>query len=700
MGERRTAIALLVLLLLPAVGLVPSASACAASVGVPCGRIYPLILIQVEDKASLYNLSLGETIEVAATLTYKFDVVNEGYTLAMPNEPVVVGFEFPRKPSWAEIKVAPERIEIPVNNPTYIQPDPADPTNPQGSFVYTTGITISATLTGQAVLRDGAEFAKLLVFAKSTESGLYQSGYGIKELRVVPEGYVHESDVAGSRDVFTAVPLPAPALAATTVATLGATATLTPPADARFWEPGAYTVALDPAPRGDVVVALHDEAGNLVASTPRLDASLGTATFNATLVRPGLHTATVTVLPAAGTMALPLTLAIDFLAGDTSAEGFQFPKSYLVTTSESIPAPAASLADPLAQFQRDVPFFAFDTAQSASATVGLRTTLADAGRGAANLQFSILDPDGNLLQTSSVDPTNPQRSVRLGSLPAEGWYTLRVTGVGAPSASAFDARIEVNYATPVEARNRADGLPDATGATLRRAGANLTLPVDGLAVWAPSALTPALEPAAGFAYQLTVYDANGTLAYASGLRTGDAKFAAPSPGKYRAFVYAEPIGRDALFSPLVRAFAFGVSETNVTVVQKFAVDDAFTLPPLAAGETLVGLHAVPVLAASGAPTLTADGATVTLVDADGAEVGSPAAPGTYWLRVSGTNPEPTPLVVPVGLALDHAAPVTLTGPDALAANADTGLRVPGLAIGIALAAVGAVAVGAAVLRRR
>lgn len=700
MGHRRTALALFALLVLPAVVLAPTASACFSTVGVPCGRIYPLILIQVEDKATLYNLSQGGSIEVPAKLTYKFDVVNEGYTLAAPNEPVVVGFEFPRKPSWAEMKVEPERLEIPVNNPTYIQPDPADPTNPQGQYVYTTDILITVTLTGQAVLRDGAEFAKLLVFAKSTESGLYQSGYGIKELRVVPEGYVHESDVAGSRDVFTAVPLPEPALTDVASTTLGTTLTLTPPATAKFWEPALFTVGVAPAPQGTMVVALHDEAGNLVASTGVLDASLGTASFNATLVRPGLHTATATLLPAPGTMSAPLTLAVDFVAGSLAAEGHQFPKAYSVSASETVPAPLASSADALSQFERDIPFFAFETAQSASASVALKTTLADLGRGAANLQFSILDPDGNLLQASSVDPTNPQRSIRLGSLPAEGWYTLRVSGVGAPTATGFDVRVEVNYATAPEARNRADGIADATGGLLRRAGTNLTLPVEGLAVWAPSAITPTLEPAAGFAYQLTVYDANGTLAYASGLRSGEAKFAAPAPGKYRAFVLAQPVAGGTPFSPLVRAFSFGVSETSVTVVQKFAIEDAFEAPPLAAGETLLGLHVVPIVPGASAPTLTASGATLALVDAEGAEVTENAPPGTYFLRVSATNPEPTPMKVPVSLSLDHAAPVTLTGPDALAATADEGLRVPGLAIGIALAAIGAVAVGAAMLRRR
>ena len=669
----------------------------------PCGRIYPIILIQLDDPSKTFNVTQGGELELTATLTYKFDVVNEGYTAPEPNRPVVISFEFPRKPGWAELSVEPEQVPVPVENPTYVQPDLDDPASPQGHYVYTTQITIRASLNGQQpVLRDGTEYAKLLVFAKSSESGLYQSGYGIKELRVVPDEYVFESALAGTRDVFTPQPLPPAAVPAASNAVMGTTLTVGAADGAKFWEPTALDFAFDPAPEGSVVLALHDERGNLVASTPPVDASGGSASLPVTFVHPGLHTATATLLPPAGTATPPLTIPVALPVGSTAAEGWEYPKMYAFAATEALPAPAASADDPLAQFERDIPFFAFDHAQSTSATVTLLTPgAADLGRGAANLQFSLHDPDGNLLQASSVDPTNPQRSVRVGSLPAEGWYVLRVKGVGLPAASAYEARVEVAYPAPPVARNRADGAIDATGGTLALAGANLTLPVEDLAVWAPGDLTPQLSTGAAFRHQITVYDANLTLAYAGGLRGGAASFTPPAPGSYRAFVLAQPVVGGAPFPLVVRAFSFDVGAGQVTVAQSFSAADSFEVPT-SAGETLVGAQRVAVREGAGAPALDVQGGRAVVHDMDGNELGAevPSEPGDYLVMVLASNPSPQPAQAQLALDLSYAAPVSLAGPQALAPAGGAEARVPGLAIGLALAAIGAVAVATALLRRR
>ncbi|HUR69931.1 MAG TPA: hypothetical protein VM370_11855 [Candidatus Thermoplasmatota archaeon] len=687
MGRRALAIAALFLLPLAAA---PLADACA----VPCGRIYPLILIQVDGDATMWNLTHEAPVTIDATLTYKFDMVNEGYTVATPNEPVEIRFEYPRLPDWAQIRVEPEVIPVDVNNPTYAQPETSEPTNPQAQYVYTVPIQITLTLLGQPVLKDGYDYAKLLVFAKSSESGLYQSGYGIKELRTAPEGALHESDVAGQKDVFTAAPLPTIALSPVETSFDGTSVTLTPPEGAKFWEPSTFTATVSPAPAGRMVFAVHDEAGALVASTPPLDASSGEARLNVTLAHPGRHTATVTLLPDAGSATPPITYPLDFDVGTLGAEGYAYPKSYVVQTTEDVPLPLASTADPLAQFQRDIPFFLFETAQSAAAQVTLVTpgTPVDLGRSLANLQFSVHDPDGNMLQAGSVDPTKPTWSVRVGSVPVDGWYVLRIKGVGAPIQTRYDARIEVNYAAAHQARSRADGAPDLTGGVRPISGANLTLPVDTLAPWSPSDLTPSLDDGSPMTYSVTVYDPNGTLAYASGLREGAASFSAPEPGTYRAYVYAQPTRGAVPFSPQTRAFTFDVGRGNVTIATTFAIEDAFEAP-VAAADTVLGYHAIHVLPGAGAPTV----AGGEIVDADGASAAGDA-PGVYFVRVAGRGAPPSGSAISVTLEQTYTTAVSLVGPGR-GDDATSGLPIPGLAVGLVLAAIGALAVGIALVRR-
>ncbi|HVM44490.1 MAG TPA: hypothetical protein VM582_01040, partial [Candidatus Thermoplasmatota archaeon] len=417
------------------------------------------------------------------------------------------------------------------------------------------------------------------------------------------------------------------------------------------------------------------------------------ARLDATLAKPGRHTATLTLLPDAGSTTPPLTYAVPFDAGALDAEGHVFPKSYVVAASEQVPAPLASTDDALAQFERDIPFWAFDTAQGVSATVALRSPGVALDRALANLQFSIHDPDGNMLQAGSVDPTKPTWGLRVGSLAADGWYVLRVRGVGLPAASAYDARIEVSYASAPQARNRADGAFDLTAPVLTQGGVNVTLPLDALAVWAPSDLTPAVADGVARRYSVTVYDAEGALAYASGLRTGAASFSAPAPGTYRAFVFAEPLARDVPFSPVVRAFTFAVGAGDVTVASTFRIEDGFEAP-FAATATLLGYHAVRVHEGAAPPTL--DGGE--LVDANG-DAADGAAPGLYYVRALGRSSSPQGEEARVVLEQRYASPVTLAAPDADRPPARSGLPVPGAAIAVALLAVGGAAVAIALFRR-
>ncbi|MFA5861062.1 MAG: hypothetical protein WDA16_05145 [Candidatus Thermoplasmatota archaeon] len=689
-------LAFLLLFLLAAQALPMPATACS----VPCGRIYPVLLIAaVEGAPKQFDLKQGVTLDVPLTVTYRFDAINDGYSVVPPTDSVKISFEYPRKPAWVDLKVEPETIPVDVNNPTYLTPGP-DPNAPTATFSFTAKITVHATLTGQAVLRDGFDYAKLLVFAKSTESGLYQAGYGIKEVRVRPEGAVHESDVAGAKDVFKTEALPALDLKPFEKKFGPTTISVTPPPDAKWWESGSWKVKLSPPPGGNIVLALHDEWGNLEAIHGPLDGNVGEAAFNVTLAKPGLHTLGVTLLPPAGTRTPPVTLPLDILVGESNAEGFVYPKTYIATQTGIVPAPIANSADPTMQWERDVPFFAFDTAQSVSAVVTLLTPGAEAiGRGAANIQFSILDPDGNSLGVSSVDPSKPQFAMRAGSVPQEGWYTLRLRGVGAPTVAAYDARIEVDYAVAPQSRNRADGTADITPTTLARAGRNFTLPLEGLGAWKVSDITPTIDKVSAMTYATTIVDANGTLVYASGQRGGPSSFTPPAPGTYRAFVYAEPASGGVPFAPVVRAFTFSVDALTSVTATTFPLEDAPNAPTSPASESLLAIYAVPFLDPTAKADVTVSGGRAELTDAGGKVVEKATAAGTYYLRVYATNAGPAK-TVPMKYSLQFAAPATLVGPQTLSPAKDNGSLVPGFAVAAALLVGGGVAVAIALARRR
>jgi hypothetical protein len=304
----------------------------------------------------------------------------------------------------------------------------------------------------------------------------------------------------------------------------------------------------------------------------------------------------------------------------------------------------------------------------------------------------LLDPDGKVLQTAAADPvTYPQRSLRIGSVPVEGWYTIRVKGVGLPLGSSWNVKIEVAYAAATSARNKADGHADPTPAMLSSGGHNVTLPLAGLTVWAPSDLTPKMDNLDGARYALSVFGPNGTLAYASGLRSGKASFSAPEPGAYRAFVYAEPPTPGAPFSPFVRAFAFDVGANRTTVAQKFSIEDTVAVPQSPTGN-VVAIYAFPAGPAAKVD-IQSDRPGVTLTQSlkDGN--------ATKLLTVDAQNPGPAATAV-VKASVEFATAQALVGPSSAKGEpAGRGVPAAGAAL-VVLALAGAAAVGVAIFWRR
>src|SRR5579885_1547329 len=123
------------LVLLLAIQVVPKpVDACASATGlaqsVPCGKIYPTIIIALADSApKSFPMHKGATLDIPATVTFRFDAYQDGYGPASPTDPIKISFEYPRKPLWADIKVEPETISVNVDDPTQLTP-PSDPSNP------------------------------------------------------------------------------------------------------------------------------------------------------------------------------------------------------------------------------------------------------------------------------------------------------------------------------------------------------------------------------------------------------------------------------------------------------------------------------------------------------------------------------------------------------------------------------------------
>src|SRR4029077_2332297 len=132
-----------------------------------------------------------------------------------------------------------DTLTVDTQNPTSVQPDPTNAAGPEAMYDQQFDVTVSITLVNRAVLRDGSDIAKLLVFAKSSENSLYQSGYGIKEFRVAPENPLHDSDL--TPDVYTATPVANFTTKPVTGEAAGEKVTLTPPAKASFWTPQPYS---------------------------------------------------------------------------------------------------------------------------------------------------------------------------------------------------------------------------------------------------------------------------------------------------------------------------------------------------------------------------------------------------------------------------------------------------------------------------
>lgn len=190
MRSASAVVALGVLLALaPAVAgdVVDTSEATDAACSPPCGEINPRITFTFPDMGEEpIQLQEGESVTFDGEVVYWTDTDDEGHAPHDPTEDIVIRFSFPRLPTWASMEVEPTEILVPVSScPQCFETD-ADSDRPDTNYEYTEELQLTLTAEDPPEATTGYDYGKLQLFAKSTESGIYNPGYGIREVRVMP----------------------------------------------------------------------------------------------------------------------------------------------------------------------------------------------------------------------------------------------------------------------------------------------------------------------------------------------------------------------------------------------------------------------------------------------------------------------------------------------------------------------------------
>jgi hypothetical protein len=166
---------------------------------VPCGPIPVIISIQLDQDARELEFPPDGKIEMTGEFLYYFDVDQDGYGYDPQNLPVVA-FKTPRSVDWAEVKVEPGEVPIPVDDPSYIKQDDPMQQPEQSRYEFSVPITVTVTKLREPTppeleenVRSDGKYRILLaatsngstVDAGGTPYGLIE-GYGVREMRFTP----------------------------------------------------------------------------------------------------------------------------------------------------------------------------------------------------------------------------------------------------------------------------------------------------------------------------------------------------------------------------------------------------------------------------------------------------------------------------------------------------------------------------------
>ncbi|MGQ0536105.1 MAG: hypothetical protein ACT4PT_08535, partial [Methanobacteriota archaeon] len=559
-SERKAAIILFLLAVPSAVGLPLTAHG--EQCAVPCGYIYPLLILATEaDLSKPIDLAAASTT-YAGNVTYKFDVVNEGFTTPDPARRIVISFDYPKRPAWLEAAVDPPEIEVPIN-PVFIEMDASDPNNLRGFYEYTVPINLTLTKRAEPTPTDSG-LAKLLVFAKSTESGLYKPGYGIKEVKLrTPIGAV-AAEAAAERRIGDAGSTPVPE----TLREHGGVAVrMLADGPAAPWRPVTLDFSIEgtgeyPGPVGEAeyTVTVVDEDANLLYTTGTRVATDGKASFVFTAPEAGRYDVQFLVRPTSYSSAAwqPVVASFPVLVGSPSAPLLRYATTYEARYSEVVTDLAGT--NNAYQYEKLIPLPIERGVRRGSFGISLRGAapgLPQAPTGPASLTFELLDPDGSLLRSVVADAARPDQTIEVSGFPRSGTHFLHVYGVGAgPKALAgasYDVTAALEYTSAPVIENARDGrVAPLPGGAVAAGKVNLEMqPLDDLSPWRPVTMNFAVKKQGTDEVVLhpdlviTVAKEDGTILHTTGLLHPHGgqhalPFTFPETGRYVVHLFAAP----------------------------------------------------------------------------------------------------------------------------------------------------------------
>lgn len=733
----RPAVAIVILVAAVAPLLSGPAAACGS---VPCGYINPIITIDLEGvSGQTFETRAGQALKFTGSITYTFDASQEGFTAPNPGETIVITFEFPRRPQWSDITVEPKSIEVPIL-PQYFETDPSDPENVRIVYRFTSPLSVEVVEREPPTLAPERPTVKATIFAKSTESGFYKSGYGLKQFKLKPLDAAFAAAVdplAGLnvRDyIGRDLALQERSFATTTV-------TLRSTTPVNLWSPTSFEVTLRD-PRGEtsgatVIAAVSTDSGELLQSTSSLEAVEGKAHFKFTFPESGRHTIAVAALPPPGAQIVwdPFVAVFDVPIGFDDA--YVLPgKLYTATHREFPRALSADAAGTYGQYEKFIEIPVYDGVRTIEVglTAGNTAPAApgETSNGASSYFAEIIDPQGKPIATQTFGAANPARSLAVDAVPSTGVYVLHIYGTGA-SRGAAGAYYEANVRVTYDEKNVFPPIPASTGGAHEEASlGRLSLAVvpSGAAPWRPVPWKVGLDDAAGAGrLLLTVSDGDGRIVHSSGMvasTSAEIPVTLPSHGIFRAslLVLDEPRAEGAYYDAVLASFPITLDAGGVAdVVYEGGYEAFYTTTFDGAGtfERTMPFTLFPGLRSGGfgiqfdgntgfllkAALLDSTGRVEKEMDVAPSQAAAAfdlttLAPGDYSVRVSGhalATPA-SPLGMGGNAVAEYAGPVVLPNPlyaGPLAPLDGEPARTPGFEAGVGLVALAALA---AVLRRR
>lgn len=680
--------------------LAPQGLACG---GVPCGYVYPRLLFELGERGHRYTLTSDEPLRLEGTLTFTWDITAEGLAVQNPTVPIVVTFQFPRKPDWLHVEVEPAELQIPIS-PEHVEATNT-PTGVQLVYRYTAPIAVEASLDGPPVV-DPEQPPSLLILAQSSESGLYKPGFGVRDLPLeLPEALVQTAREGAASELRVGAPEPL-ALGPLELEFEGATLSLQAGAPVELWKPASLVARAlrgsSPARAVDMAASVVDEDNEILYTTGLRHRADGALSFGFTFPEPGHYRVLVAARPVPGASDLgiaPVVAEFDLVLPGLEYDALRYPDAYRARYVEPTSELHANAQDLPRQFEKLVRFPVLAGADSVAVQVRLGASGA-AALGAGSIYASVLGPQDEELAYGKLDALSPTLDARLkGPLPA-GEYKVRLVGTGlnpqGQAGSVLTIDVGVFYPEQPLGLVRAKGEPRLlVGGAVSLGTGNMELDLvlhEEPALWKPLhamlvakdregrvALHPdfilTVRGPDGFGGERVLYTTGHRHPHDGLLHVG---LAFPAPGLYTISAFAAPTAElsGAFWQPAIASWplriaapadgrypasyeAFYHDSTSALRTGSYAEGSAFDQRyPVPVKPGAEGLHArldlltmamVQMVEGVAPASLTLEvlgpqGASLASRDATiagGAEVEADAGgPGLYWVRVSGAGYAP------------------------------------------------------------